>query len=142
METWLWTQKWLRLFNKNDLDRYPQTPLLFKEEKIEATEVKENGSSNSQPATKPELKTRTISPNHYPVLPCNLFLLLPVISHTSWIQYTNAYWEGEMKTVIVYPNKYLNKITSKAICWIQAKWYNLQLTETKKKPQINCNCFV
>lgn len=61
METWLWTQKWLRLFNKNDLDRYPQTPLLFKEEKIEATEVKENGSSNSQPTTKPELKTRTIS---------------------------------------------------------------------------------
>lgn len=37
------------------------THLGFIEEKTEATKVKENGSSNSQSITKPELKTRTCS---------------------------------------------------------------------------------
>lgn len=33
----------------------------------------------------------------------------------------------------MYPNKYLNKMASKAICWIHVQRYNLQPTETKKK---------
>lgn len=97
--------------------------------------------------TKLEFRTRTVSTeadlNHYSILPCNLFLLLLVTSHFMNSEH-RCIVEGRgrgMKTIIVYLNKYLNKWPAKPFAKFKQR-YNLQLAETRKKPQINPNRFV